>query len=663
MALRGPNDTPSQLGTGSIGAVWNWFMGIFGRADSYSPIIVSDATMTPMQRQEVASQIYLARQAATNPFAKNRVSDTHNKLLVYNRQHHDLVQNFLRAAFHPENFKRMRLVKHMGSNVMRRIIGETCVLYEQAPHRRLEVATVLQQVDGGATGEAGTSPVIPSKALMMKDPAQVESTQNPKTPSEVTGSQADSLALAPGVIASPKLAAQVKITDSPEGGPEEDVTESIGDPALDELAETLEISGSKEEEQSPLDKLLDAYDWDPLLDEIERLCMVCPCVWVRPYVVYDAFDVSADGKVSPRPESGRLTYVIYTPDKADVLKDPQDPSQALAWWYYGEEIIATANGAQMRPVIHYWNRVMYFKFDLSWNILRQEPHVLGRLPVTKFHFNMPTVGSYFVEGQGDDLYEATLELSLLKTLQNSRAKDSGFKQIAIGADEKDVPADQVMGGPTPIYVGEGNSVQVLDMQPQLQQFTQLWQEREISLGADYGISAADYKAEGRPLSGFAKKLDRDRILKESKRRRKFFAKAEQDLYSLTALALKDNPVPGIPPLDPKAELCIDYSEPTFEEDPEVQARIDALRLKFNATNIIEILRRDNPELSDLELLKKAYFNQKINEAFMTPDQLRLVDVLTAGDKPAPSANGEEPSVSPTSSKSSGSGSGGSGAPF
>lgn len=648
MAMRGPNDPPAQEGAGTFGNLWQWFMGIFGRADNYQQILVSDATLNPAQKREAASQIYLARSAATNPNAKNRVRDTDNKLKVYNRQHHDLVQRALANAFHPINFSRMKLVKHMGSNIMRRVIHDTCMLYESPPHRRLEVKTALVQTDGGATQTAAPNKALPSGSPPTAQPQMEPGTSN----GTVAGSQADALALAPGVIAAQSLGYKVKVTDVNEEGDVDDVTESIGDPELDALAEQLDIAGSVAEEQTPLDMLLDAYDWDVLLDEVERLCMVCSCVWVRPYVVYDQWQVDDKGNATPVFESGRLTYIIYTPDKADVLRDPSDPSQALAWWYYGEEIIATANGAQLRPVIHYWNRVMYFKFDMAWNILRQQPHDLGRLPVVKFHINMPTVGSYYVEGIGDDLYEATIELSILKTMQNARAKDSGFKQIAIGAEEKDVPAAQIMGGPTPIYVGEGNNVQVLDLQPQLKQYTEMWREREVSLASDYGISSADYKSEGKPLSGFAKKLDRDKILRESHRRRKFFGKGEQDLYSLTALALRDNPVPGIPALDPRAELCIEFADPTFEEDPEVQARIDALEIKFNATNIIEILARKNPELSELELLKKAYKNREINNAFMTPDQLKLVDLLTSQDTAKPNSSGEEPSVSPTSSKSS-----------
>lgn len=467
----------------------------------------------------------------------------------------------LRMAFHPENYARMFWVMHTSSNVMRRIVGDISTLYENPAVRRLELATTQTEGldDAKAEADTGTRP---------------DGTAAPQT----------------------------------------------GDPDIDALADVLELSGSEKvsASESPFDKLMAVFDLDMLLGQVEQLCMVSPVVWVRPVVTYQK-DVNGEND----PATGKLTYVVYTPENADIVPDPENPADALAFYYFGE---AFDERGDMKRVTHFWTREKYYKLDAENRVVLEEDNELGRLPVTPFRIHMPLNG-YYADGEGDDLHEATLELCLLKTLQNSRAKDSAFKQLAIQGDAKDVEQDMVLGGPSPIMLGDENTAVVLDLQANLEQFTTMWEARETSVAATYGISSAEYKSEGAPQSGFAKKLDRDKVLKENRRRRKFFAVAEQDLYHNTATLLRDNPVPQVPKLPVDAKLVVDFVEPTFEEDPQLQSRLDAIALKLNVLSILDILRRANPDVDDVTLIKLAYRNKRINAAFMTAEQLSLVDLL------------------------------------
>src|SRR5690606_12334188 len=74
----------------------------------------------------------------------------------------------------------------------------------------------------------------------------------------------------------------------PKGAPGQSL--QTGDPDVDQLEAVLALTGKPEKDQTPLDKLMEAYDWDTLLDQVEKLCMVCPVVWVRPYVIYKYTD-------------------------------------------------------------------------------------------------------------------------------------------------------------------------------------------------------------------------------------------------------------------------------------------------------------------------------------------------------------------------------------
>lgn len=564
------NDNIPGEGPGGFRRFWDALRGVFV-SGGQSSVLQVGANEGPSSPQ--AKGVGLARLRQADPLVKSRSGSTTDKLGVYDNQIAPLVEARLRVAFHPENFARMFWVMHTSTNVMRRIINDVSVMYENPASRRLKEDTPTQTETTGAAESLAKQ----AKAAEGGMPA------TPETP------------------AAPVVQLQT------------------GDPNIDALADDLELTGAKTpEERTPFEKLQAAYDLDVMLDTVEKLCMISPVVWVRPVVVYDQNEAGENDA-----STGRLNFVLYTPAEADVVVDPASPSDALAFYYFGEEL--TANGSPRR-VIHFWSKHWYQKLDLEWKVLAQEPNELQRLPVTPFRLHMPRQG-YFTEGVGDDLIEATLEVCVLKTLQNSRAKDSAFKQLAIQGEASDVPQDIVLGGPSPIILGDDSTAQVLDLQANLEQFTDMWEKREVSLAATYGINAAEYKNEGHPQSGFAKRLDRDKVLKESRRRRKFFARGEQDLYHLTAVTLKAYPIPSIGQLDPTGRLEVDFAEPTFEEEPQTQARTDAIELKYNVVSIIDMLKRRNPDLSDVELIEMAYRNKRINDAFMTSDQMRLVDLL------------------------------------
>lgn len=559
------------------------------RSGGNGPVITATGTLpggTAILPPEHARARASYQQHSAGP--DSRVALSQNKMKMYHNQYKGLVLEKLQEAFHPDNYSRIRFVVHTSTNILGRIVDELSVLYESPSKRSLVQKGAIQSTEGG----------------------------------ESQGSISDRA----------RRVGEVEEGDSESGqGP---TLLDTGDPDIDSLADLFEIDGHRntEGEETPFDRAMKASDWDVLLDTVEKMVRFLPCVWVRPVVTYSK--MTEDGRGEP--ESGKLSYVVYTPDVADVVVDPSNPAIAIAFWYWGEEV----HEGQIRKVVHFYNSTNYWKLDDQWRPLHQQENPLGRLPVAVFRKDSPT-NSYYLDGVGDDLYEATLELCILKTIQNARAKDSAFKQLAIqGGSEKDTPSDQVMGGPSPIFLGDEQTATVLDMQPALDQFTDLCEKRELFYASKYGISAAEYKSEGTPQSGFAKKLDRDKILKENRRIRKHFAKAEQDLYHLLAATLDKYPVDIIGKLPLDAELLVDFAEPVFEEDPQTQARTDALALKMNTTSILAIMQRDNPDMTEYELAKLAAKNRRINEAFMSSQQASLVSLL-AGEK-AETSNPQDP---------------------
>jgi hypothetical protein len=585
----------------------------------------------------------------------SRMEEAKRKNQVWNNELFPLVLEKLREQFHEENFKRMRLSPHTSTNVMRRVIEDISILYEQPARRSLEDDKKLEQTDASTKEEDDEAKKVVDEALA-EDEAddaappsdeEADADKDSKKPdeegSEDSSDDDDESDDADDVDGEEKPAGgEGEGDEAPvEGEPEVDT----GNPEVDALAQHLDVEGANEEEkETPLEQVMKLCDLDVVLDYVEKMTRIHDCVWVMPKVVYDVVNI----KEVPNPEtgasvptedadltSGKLTYQVFDPSCADVIEDPDNPTKALAWYYCSWEL-----NHRGEPIIvwHFWTKDEYWKFDNEWHPMETEPNELGRLPVTKFKKELETPGSYYVEGVGRDLLEATLEVCVLKTIQNCRFRDSGFKQLALsGADEEDVPADQVMGSPTPLYLGDGGQASVLDLQPMLQEMSEMVKERTDEVADGYGTKFASHKEGGAPQSGFAKKLERDKVLKENKRIRKFFAEGEQDLYNLLAMVLEVYPIEGVPSLDPKGQLTVDYAEPSFEEDPKDQATTDAQNLKLNKTSIVDILKRENPDLNEVELLELAERNRAINAVFLKGDQLKLIDLLATSGTGAGSA--------------------------
>lgn len=605
---------------------FGWLANIFRRPLGGGEIPTPAPADGSGTKTRLPPAVWTARAQSGDPVIVDRITSTKNHLRVFNNDIKELLSDRLRAGFHPENYARLKLTLHSSTNPLLRIVEDMSVLYSSPAKRYLEEEQkkekpVEDKPIDGATASADQTKEPPPDAppppedVPPKDKAAADNPDQPVPPKKDAppfGKKAGAVPDKAGVAPSADSASAL----------------NTGDPQVDALAEVLDLSGiDGPDVETPFDKLMKAYDWDVLLDQVEKLCGVCPVVWVRPFIVYDKRDEKTG---VPENDSARLTYIIYTPDQADVVTEPEDPTTAKAWWYNGEETVYENGQHKIKPVIHFFTPDWYVKMDAEWREMLREPNELdGMLPVVEFRLDLPT-SCYYVDGRGKDLFDATIEVCLLKTIQNQRAKDSGFKQLAISADPKDVPADQVMGGPAPVYLGDDGTATVLDLQPALDQHTNLWKERERALANRYGISESSYDNSSIPQSGFAKKLDQAKILSESKRRRKFFAKSEQKLYTVTAQLLKARPVKTIPNLDPAMTLKTDFAEPTFEEVPKEQAEVDALELKFNAISIVDILRRKNPDLNDVELIQMAHRNMRINQVFMTEDQSRLVDILASG---------------------------------
>lgn len=681
MASTDPSDR--GLGTGFRFKEWlNGVMGYFSGGGGQRIVVPANGTKASIGGAPPAEAL-LARKRAQSRITggmRSRKEEARQKNCIYENEIEPVIRDKLKTMFHPENYARMKLSPSSWTNTMRRIVDDISILYEKPAQRYLvtedddtlvsgaDAEAGITETTGVETTANGTTEQVPAGKTAKKAPSKDGKQKDKKPDEEEEEEETDEEKDTEATDEEPPEDESEEDTDeeepaeetddegndkkdptqkkAPGAGPEtktngagEDVENpNTGVPKIDALVDVLDAEVGQK--QDAFEALMKLVDLDTLLDSVEKKTRFHEAVWVRPYVTYDDVieeklkgedgNETGESKLGGDPSTGKLTYIVYTPANADVVENPMNPSEALAFYYWGQEL--TEKG-EMDTFIHFFTKTLYIKFDKDWAMVLEEENPLGRLPVTVFRKELPSDESYFCKGVGRDLMEATVEFNVMRTIQNVRYRDSGFKQLAlVNVDDEKVMADQILGGPTPIYIPDGGSATVLDMTPALQQMTEAIKERALELAATYGITAAAYKADGAPQSGFAKKLDRDQVLKENRRIRKFFAVGEKDLYNLTALTLNHQPIDGIGTLNPDAEYAVDFGEPSFEENPTEQNPMDAQAMKLNKTNIVEILRRDNPDLTDAQLVRMAYRNQRINEAFTTPQAMKLIDVLSGGSQ-------------------------------
>jgi len=478
--------------------------------------------------------------------------------------------DLLQASFNPITFANLKLTPHTSTNLLVEIVAKLSALYDTKPRRYLKLDS----------DEASDKPAVPK-------PASVE--------------ELAQRALAPEL-----------------GDPTE-----AGDAELEQLLEYLDVDeADADDEGETFDLLAKVSHLDVVLQKVERLARAHSCVWVRPNVTYDV-----NAKAEEEAVSGRLSFLVYTPGTAGIVADYENEAEARAFYYFAEEAV----GGKVVSVIHIFTATAHVKVDNEFKPIGEvTPNLLGRLPAAKFEIDLP-INGYHCEGIGDDLYDATLEVCVLKTIQNQRAKDTGFKQLAISGDPKNFPADQVMGGSRPVMLGDGGTASVLDLAPELEQWSNMCRDREKSIQTKYGITV-ESETSGGPESGYAKKLKMAAVLRENLRVRPHFLRGESDLFDLIGRTLEIRPIPDVDAV-PAGELVIDFVEPSIDENPKDQLEIDAKELTLGLTNVVEILARKNPDLSDPELARMAFNNIRINELLTPSRGERLIDFLSLGGKP------------------------------
>ena len=339
--------------------------------------------------------------------------------------------------------------------------------------------------------------------------------------------------------------------------------------------------------------------------------------------------------IVPQVISGKMVLSLLTPDRFSVIQHPEDPTQAVAFWY--ERASSNTPGANKIERI-YADAEEWRIYDTHSNIVRAWPHNLGRLPGTVVHASRRR-DSFFGETEFEDAVENTLMVGVHLTFLTRLVKYQAELQPTYAGNPRDIATGLTIGADE-VWSGPG-TWSTLDLQADPTKYIQVINARIGWVASQYGLSADAYHLTGGDsTSGFQIRLKRLPLLEQRAKQIKIWRRVEKDLFLLTAMVSeREHPVLKI---DPMAEFKINFSEEPMQEDPLIQNRIWSERIAMNVLRPSSVKMEIDPDLTRDEA--KQDIQDTIDERAMWVEKTREMQFPNDPTQPvgkSPEENGAD----------------------
>jgi hypothetical protein len=217
---------------------------------------------------------------------------------------------------------------------------------------------------------------------------------------------------------------------------------------------------------------------------------------------------------------------------------------------------------------------------------------------------------------GNDLRDLTVNVAILLIYLNTVEKYQSFKQLVFNTDDPESIPSNVKTGPTDVivnYTKEGSgSVEVLDLQTDIKAKYEIIKERIVNVLAGYGISPQNFTMSGSPTSGFALKISNIGKIESREAQLSLYRNKEQELFNIERIVWNyHNPTNK---LDENAKLMVDFAEMKFPKSPDEQITKDEFDLRHNVKTEIDLIIRDNPDLTKEQAEVLYQENKTVNQA-------------------------------------------------
>lgn len=379
--------------------------------------------------------------------------------------------------------------------------------------------------------------------------------------------------------------------------------------------------------------------------------------------------------LKPCYRDGKMDYDIYLFNNAEIYTDPEDWKKIIAIKYYnGLDVGAddastgynnpyTLNSPVYQPffkidadkglsggvIQDYYSSVIWVKEDIKNNGIIEDGGYTKELKAGTIYYIRPTADYEMVDDQetityldengeyilpfvlynkvypidrllnfteGNDLRDLAVNVATLLIYLNSVEKYQSFKQIVINTDDPDSIPNNMKLGPADVIINPtkegGGSVEVLDLQSDITNKYDVIKERIMNVLAGYGISPQNFSMSGSPTSGFALKISNIGKIESREAQLPLYRNKEHELFDIERIIWNyHNPTKKIPY---EARLEVDFAELTFPKSPDEKVKQDEFNLRHNIITEVDILIRENPDLTEEQALERYKENKAFNEA-------------------------------------------------
>lgn len=279
--------------------------------------------------------------------------------------------------------------------------------------------------------------------------------------------------------------------------------------------------------------------------------------------------------VIPRYERGKLVWVTVTPDKADVIFDPnEDEPSILVYETHALGAVYVAVDSER-----------WWWISDTFEVLHEEEHGMGMRPWVEFRFQDPPELDYWDRGAGQDLFDGTLEIGRVYAHARWVRKNWSKKLLTIHAGENvNVPEGQNIGANQPVMSRGSGAMdfQIHDVSVPIKDFEDEMAVITASVLEQYGLTTEDRSAKSEALV----KIRAQQI--------KHFERAELELAVRATAILKANGALSLTPDQVRDSFRVLFAAPRDADHAKDRMETAKAKMALGQTDPYEVYVQEHP---------------------------------------------------------------------
>lgn len=349
---------------------------------------------------------------------------------------------------------------------------------------------------------------------------------------------------------------------------------------------------------------------------------------------------------------GKMNVDIILPDNFDIYTDPYDFMDILAIRYYIGALSTQRNISQKvdtRESVMWVKRTMVFVQDNSESVIQpgiytikhgqpskdwryeENPYYIDTvktapdgsqytdreyvLPFVLTHKDHP-IDQLLNFSNGSSIAESAVMFAVLMTMQNEIMKYQAYKILVFSSpNDVQVPDGLKIGPNNLLKAPNGGNITAVDFQAAIREYGETVLNRISMAMAQQGIPPSAFTLTGQPQSGYSLKIDRSSLMDIRDKEIPNYRRIEAELFEMMRIvnnhSFGGNGEKEIPT---DAEFHIDFAEMRFDPSPDEQMRKDTFDLSNNLVTPVDLIMRDNPDLSEDDAMALWMKNKAITTA-------------------------------------------------